>query len=89
MNRAIQCRYSCKQCGIFRRTVTVPARGDENVVDWLNKVACVALAADHARQSPSCRIESLSEVLVPMYADNEKIGGAGDVLAKTNEEPQQ
>jgi hypothetical protein len=75
MRQAIQCKYSCRKCGIHRQVVTVPAREDEDVVEWLEKVAAPALSADHDRRSPACRITSLDEVMIPVPAGTEKLGG--------------
>lgn len=67
MNRAIQCKYSCDQCGIHRAIITVTAREDENVVEWMNTKAAPAASADHDRRSPDCKITSLSELLIPIF----------------------
>jgi hypothetical protein len=75
---AIQCKYSCRKCGIHRQIVTVRARVDEDVVTWLEKVCAPALSADHDRRSPHCRITKLDEVMIPVFGDQHKIGAAED-----------
>jgi hypothetical protein len=74
MKQAIQCKYSCFKCGILRQLVTVPAREDEDVITWMEKICAPALSADHDRRSPACRITELSEVMIPIDGA-EKIGG--------------
>jgi hypothetical protein len=83
--RAIQVKYSCFKCGINRVLVAVPARQDEDVVEWMNKVCAPALSADHDRRSPHCRITKLDEVMIPLYEDSDKIGGAGVVPQQSTE----
>ena len=75
MKPAIQCKYSCFKCGIHRQTVTVRAREDEDIAEWLEKVCAAALSADHDRRSPHCRITKLDEVMIPVSEDCDKIGG--------------
>jgi hypothetical protein len=76
MKRAIQCKYSCFKCGIYRRIVTVQAREDEDVVEWLETIAAPALSRDHDAQSPDCKITSLSEVMIPINKNCKKVGEA-------------
>lgn len=77
--QAIQVKYSCFKCGINRVLVTIPARQDEDVVAWMNNVCAPALSRDHDRRSPHCRITTLDEVMIPLFEDSEKIGGAGNI----------
>lgn len=80
MNKqAIQVKYSCFKCGINLAVVTVPARQDEDVVDWIDTVCAPALSRDHDRRSPHCRITTLDKVMIPLFEDSEKIGGAGSI----------
>jgi hypothetical protein len=74
MTPAIQCEYSCKQCGIKRQKVTVPARGEEDVIAWLDSAA-MAMSRDHDRRSPLCRITKLDEVWIPYPEGTAKLGG--------------
>lgn len=70
---SIVLKWSCFQCGLHRVELSVPARGDEDVLTW---VAAVATAAgeDHDRRSPDCVIDALGELLIPI-GGAEKIGG--------------
>lgn len=72
--KAIQCKYSCFQCGLKMRVVSVPVRGaDENVVEFTNRAATAA-SRDHDRMSPTCKITKLSELMIPI-AENTPVGG--------------
>lgn len=83
---AIQCKYSCFKCGVYRQVVTVRARLDtEDVKTWLEQIAAAALSRDHDHRSPGCRITKLDEVMIPIYQDNPKIGGAGTVPANDSD----
>ena len=66
-------QYSCNLCGINRATVAVQAREAEPIVDWMRTLT-LRLQQDHGQRSPSCRADSLSEVLVPMTG-RDKVGG--------------
>ena len=70
----IQCFYSCPECGLVKVAVEVQARGDEDVVEWLEGVAIVAMGADHRRRSPACRPGGLRDIMIPVTGA-EKIGG--------------
>ena len=70
----IHCFYSCKSCGLVKTPVDVPARGEENVVEWLEQIAMRALAADHRQKSPTCHPKSLADVMIPMTGTS-KVGG--------------
>jgi len=70
----IRCFYSCTSCGLVKTPVDVPARGEENVVEWLEHIATPALAVDHRAKSPACRPKSLSNVIIPMTGTS-KVGG--------------
>lgn len=72
MEKAIQIKYSCAQCGVYRRVVTVVARKDEDVVAWMD-TAAAACSRDHDQRSPQCHITKFTELLVPVGAG--KVGG--------------
>lgn len=75
MTPAIQCKYSCFRCGIYRRTVTIPQRTDsQDVLYWMEHVCAPALSRDHDVQSPGCQITELSEVMIPAPEGTERIG---------------
>jgi hypothetical protein len=86
MTEAIQCKYSCFQCGIKEQIVTVPARGSEDVLVWLEQVAAPGLSADHQRRSPHCRITKLDEIMIPLFEDSAGVGGAGVIPMKEGKE---
>lgn len=78
MNEApitIEVLYSCRVCGLMRVPVQVPARGEEDVVAWVEKVLTPALVADHKRRSFLCRPDTLSDVMIPVTGAD-KVGGA-------------
>lgn len=54
MKPTVQCKYSCKGCGLVDAVVTVVARGPEDVVAWIESIK-QPIADDHARRSPFCR----------------------------------
>jgi hypothetical protein len=70
----VDCMYSCDLCGIVDRVVHVPARGDEDVVKWVDGVMIAAIARDHAATSPTCNATNLTSVKVPVTG-TDKIGG--------------
>ena len=65
--------YSCHACGLKRIEVDVLARENEDVVAWMDAVGH-KLSEDHARKSPHCRPQTLSDVMIPI-AGAEKVGG--------------
>ncbi len=71
----IECKYSCKHCGIYRQAVQVPVRQTEDVITWMNTACVPLLGADHDRRSPFCRITELTEVMIPVPPGTDKIGG--------------
>jgi hypothetical protein len=66
--------YSCHLCGIEKREVRVRARGDEDVVQWLEQTCMVDLGADHAAMSPHCHPTELKDIMIPITG-TDKIGG--------------
>jgi len=70
----IECKYSCFQCGVYRQSVIVPARGTEDVKVWLDQAAYI-MSRDHDKRSPGCRITKLDEVMIPMPDATSKVGG--------------
>lgn len=69
----ITCKYSCHLCGINKVEVDVPARGDEDILQWMDVLAA-RLSADHRERSPHCRPITLSDVMIPITGTN-KVGG--------------
>lgn len=65
--------YSCVPCGLRRVPVEVAARGEEDVLAWMEKLGHL-LATDHHRRSPHCRPESLTEIMIPMTG-TDRVGG--------------
>lgn len=65
---ALRCLYSCASCGLSDALCCVPERdeGEADVLAWMQNVATAALAADHARRSPTCRASALSNVKIPV-----------------------
>lgn len=75
MNLQIGVRYTCLPCGIRDREVKVPARTTEDVVHWVEKVAAVAIGADHMATSPHCRATHMTNIKIPMDG-TDRVGGA-------------
>lgn len=79
MIEAIQCKYSCDLCDLNRVIVTVPARLDESVTEWMD-ATIVRICADHTARSPNCHPKTLKELLIPVEdkqkgIQSDKIGG--------------
>jgi hypothetical protein len=74
MSAEITVKYSCHLCGIVKREVQVRARGDEDVVQWLEQVCISDLVKDHSSVSPECRPSELKDIMIPV-SGSDKIGG--------------
>lgn len=72
----ISVQYSCSLCGIKNKAVDVPERTTEEIDVWFEDVLIVHLCADHRKHSPDCNPENLSEVMIPMPENADKIGQA-------------
>lgn len=72
INLTIEVLYTCNACGLRKIAVPVPARGAEDVVEWVRNVMTPSLVADHRRRSFLCRPQTLSEVWIP--ANGERVG---------------
>lgn len=70
----ITLKYSCYQCGLTAVEVDVPARGEEDVVSWMDKVVAYEIKSDHNRRSPSCMATSVRDLMIPITGAD-KIGG--------------
>ena len=75
-NLTIECTYSCEVCGLDDVPVKVPARGEEDVVDWMRKVCTPALYRDHHFRCPECTSQMLKNLMIPMPVGTDRIGGA-------------
>ena len=73
-DQTIELTYTCDLCGVKDREVRVPARQDEDVVQWLGQIAMAALQADHEKISPGCRPENFTDIKIPV-SGADKIGG--------------
>lgn len=71
----IVARYSCPECDLFDTPVTVPARGEEPVVVWLEATIRL-LVEDHKRRSPRCHPQSLQDVNIPLVRHAGLLSGA-------------
>jgi len=65
--------YSCQRCGLELVTCDVPAREDEDVRLWMDRTVRLVWD-DHARRSPHCHPDTLSEMRIPMTGAD-RIGG--------------
>lgn len=70
----ITVKYSCDGCGLKRVEADVPARTTEDVVVWMDRTVRL-LSRDHARRSPGCHPKALQEVMIPIGAGVDRIGG--------------
>lgn len=70
----ITVRYSCPNCGIKGRDVQMAARGDEDVITWMEHTCIPTVSRDHAATSPLCTATSLSDLMIPITGA-EKVGG--------------
>ena len=67
MKPAIQCRYSCSDCGLKDVVVTVAARAPgEDILHWMERVCLLAIAQDHSRRSPACLSTKMDELKIPI-----------------------
>ena len=64
----ITVKYSCKECGIVNRDVIMPARKDESepIEQYMKQVVEDCLCEDHARKSPRCKTQNLSDIMIPL-----------------------
>lgn len=74
MQLTIEVLYSCPDCGLVDVPVKVPARGVEDVGEWM-EATVVLVGNDHFCRSPSCEPEKLRDLKIPM-AGTDRIGGA-------------
>ncbi len=70
----IHVRYSCPLCGIKDREVVVTARGDEDVITWMENTCVPTLGDDHHRLSPGCFPHTLRNISIPITGAG-KVGG--------------
>ena len=81
MREAIQVKYSCAGCGVRRVAVTVAARTQEPVVEWVEKIMAQAISNDHSQRSPHCVSRTMSEVMIPIEGkDGSEAAQVGGVL---------
>lgn len=73
MDQAIQVLYGCSQCGLLEMKVTVVARKEEDVAEWM-KVVVQKVGDDHYRRSPHCTTKQLDYLKIPV-TDADRIGG--------------
>lgn len=65
--------YSCELCGLKRVPCDVPARGEEDILLWMD--ATIRLTGrDHARRSPNCHPTKLTDLMIPITGTS-KVGG--------------
>jgi hypothetical protein len=72
-DNTITVKYSCHTCGLERVELNVKARGDEDVITWMNSLG-PQLAADHKKHSPKCNAQSVQDLMIPVTGAD-KIGG--------------
>lgn len=63
----IKVKYSCYQCGIYKREVDVPIRQEhEDVVHWVEQTVGMSIKKDHSTQSPNCTATSIQDLMIPI-----------------------
>lgn len=67
-------KYSCFPCAVRRADLEVPARGEEDVVTWLQATAH-RIAQAHRLACPTCRHHQIDELLIPAPPGTDKVGG--------------
>lgn len=67
------CKFTCRQCGLYRTEVVVPARGEEDVKTWMDATRH-HIAQAHRERSPQCRSRVMDELLIPMTG-TDRVGG--------------
>lgn len=71
---AIQCKYSCKGCGLDKVVVTVDTRRPkEDVGTWLRRAVDNGIALDHLRRSPRCKSQ-VCDLMIPLGEEGSPIG---------------
>lgn len=70
----ITLKYSCHTCGLRKVEVDVPARTDEDVVEWMKKTVGEHVQADHQRRSPGCSATHVQDLMIPMTG-TDRVGG--------------
>ncbi len=75
MTPTIICKYTCGVCGLYRISVNVQARMEEDIMDWMDKILTPTLVADHEFRSPDCHPSRFSEVMIPTPEGTSRIGG--------------
>lgn len=67
--------YTCKACGLERTPARVAARRvGQSVREWMLEVCLPTLAVDHGLKSPTCKLYTFDEVLVPTNGLNPSVG---------------
>lgn len=66
MQETVQILYSCKECRLKDRMVTIQARANEDVIQWTEGVLLVGIAKDHSIKSPFCTAKEITEVKIPI-----------------------
>ncbi len=69
----ITIKYTCNSCGILDRDVICPERqANEDVVAYLRETLAECVAADHSDHSPHCRAATMTNLKIPIDANNPK-----------------
>lgn len=71
----IRVLYSCRTCHLEKVGCDVPARGEEDVLVWM-EATIAHVSVDHARRSPGCvpADGKLNELWIPT-AGTDRVGG--------------
>ena len=70
----IRVRYSCPKCGLKAVELEVPAREEEDVVEWMRDTT-MRTWIDHGRRSPRCGADELRDLMIPIQGAD-RLGGA-------------
>lgn len=60
--------FSCKECGLVKQPVQVPAREtvEHDVVHYMKNVVTPIIADEHRRLSPNCKAETITDLMIPI-----------------------
>ena len=64
--------FKCNSCGANVRGIQTPARGAEDVVEWIQKLGPIVKEA-HQKVSPNCTC-MVCDLFVPMPKEAEFVG---------------
>ncbi len=67
----IRVRFSCHGCGLTEIEVEVPARGNEDIITWIENTRPF-ITASHKKHSPHCTTQACD--LMTTFSAGQRIG---------------